>query len=187
VALRKRTLYGAQPATQRDSPVHRDDLMRDVLERIRVSELIPPESLVRAFEPRTSTTDMLRIASESSAQEVFPVTDPEGKMVGLVSSALLHVLAAEHDDAPWTLAADIMQPPVSVRPGDHLRTAAERLVAHGLREIPIVDEDHRVLGLLDEAGLARVYVEAARRAERDGRVEPDLDSAVIHLPPSDSD
>jgi chloride channel protein, CIC family len=183
VAVRKRTLYSAQPATQRDSPVHRDDLMREVLEGIRVSELINPAPRVSTFEPRTGTTDMLRIASESSHQQVFPVTDAEGKMLGLVSSTLLHVLAAEHDDAPWTLAADIMQPPVSVRPDDHLRTAAERLVTQGLREIPIVDEQHRVVALLDEAGLARVYVEAARRAERDGRVEPDLDSAIAHQPP----
>ena len=80
VALRKRTLYGAQPATQRDSPVHRDAPdARRAGGHSRVPSSSSPAPRVRTFEPRTSTTDMLRIASESSHQEVFPVTDAEGK------------------------------------------------------------------------------------------------------------
>jgi CIC family chloride channel protein len=183
VALRKHTLYPAQPATQRESPVNRDDLMRGVLEGIQVPELISPAPSLRVFEPKTSTTDMLRIASEGNHQEVFPVTDADGKMIGLVTSASLHVLAGAHEDAPWALATDIMEPPVSVRLDDHLRTAAERMVVNGLREIPVVDDQQRVVALLDEATIARVYVEAAQRAERDGRVEPDADSAVLHVKP----
>jgi CIC family chloride channel protein len=166
VALRSRTLYPSQVATQRESPVHRDLLMRDILEASRVGELVQNNPTYLVFEPRTSTLEMLRMVGQSVRQQVFPVVDQEARLLGLVTSASLHVLAAEHDDAPWMLAADIMQPALSVRREDGLRTATELMVQNGLRELPVLDEGGHVVGYLDEAGIARVYLEAAIRADQ---------------------
>ncbi|HTA90625.1 MAG TPA: CBS domain-containing protein, partial [Polyangiaceae bacterium] len=68
--------------------------------------------------------------------------------------------------------ADLMQPVVSVRPDDDLRTATERMVANGLRELPILDRAGHVVGLLDESEVAEVYLKAAFRAESADRVAP---------------
>ncbi len=50
---------------------------------------------------------------------------------------------------------------LSVRPDANLRTAAELLLANKLREIQVVDASGQVIGLLDEAEIARVYLKAA--------------------------
>ena len=63
------------------------------------------------------------------------------------------------------LAADIMQPPVSVRPEDELRKATECLVANGLREVPVVDGSDVIIGFLDEREVARIYLKAEQRAD----------------------
>jgi CIC family chloride channel protein len=49
----------------------------------------------------------------------------------------------------------------SVRPDTNLRTAAELLLANKLREIQVVDTSGQVVGLLDEAEIARCYLKAA--------------------------
>ncbi|HEX3849871.1 MAG TPA: chloride channel protein [Polyangiaceae bacterium] len=45
VALRNRALYSSQVPTQRDSPIHRDSLLLDVLRGTRVSQLMKPGTL----------------------------------------------------------------------------------------------------------------------------------------------
>jgi predicted transcriptional regulator len=72
---------------------------------------------------------------------------------------------AQVADSPWALAADLMQPPVSVQPSDDLRTAGERMLSSGLRELPIVSKERTVLGLVTESALASVYLQGATRAE----------------------
>ena len=51
-----------------------------------------------------------------------------------------------------------MQPPLSVRPQDSLRSALDAMVAHGIREIPVTDEVGGLIGLVDEATLAKAYL-----------------------------
>ena len=82
VALRNRALYGSQVATQRDSPVHRDALLIDVLRAILVKDLMTHGRPFVTFVPQTSTAEMLRHVSDSTWQDVFPVVASNGVMVG---------------------------------------------------------------------------------------------------------
>ena len=91
----------------------------------------------------------------------------DGKMVGLVSSGALRVGTAQLEDARWALAADLMQSPVSVGPDDDLRTAAERMLSRGLRAMPVLGEDGRLLCLVGESELTALYLRRAADAERD--------------------
>ena len=43
---------------------------------------------------------------------------------------------------------------------DEARHAGALMRSEGLREVPVVDEDGRVLGLVDEADVAQVYLRA---------------------------
>jgi CBS domain-containing protein len=65
----------------------------------------------------------------------------------------------------WTVAADLAQPAVTVGPDDDLHAATEKLVQHGLRELPVVGGKGEILGFLDEAEVARIYLRVAGRAE----------------------
>ena len=165
VALRKRALYQSQMPTVRDSPIHRDALLLDVLRTIHVRDLMKSQAPPLCFFKHTPTSELIRIASRASDQDVFPVLDDEDRLVGLVTTNTLRVLSAELSHARWTLAADLLQPAVSVKPSDDLRTATEAMIANELRELPIVSSDNRVLGMLDEADIAEVYLKAAVRAE----------------------
>jgi CIC family chloride channel protein len=164
VALRRRALYSAQVPTQRDSPIHRDALLLDLLRGMRVSELMRP-TLPVCFRKLTPSGEVLQRVGDSPDQEVFPVLDETERAIGLISSNLLRVVSLEFADTDWTLAADLMQPLVFVLATDDLRTATERMVGSSLRELPVLDHEGRVLGLLDESEIAEVYLKAAFRAE----------------------
>jgi CIC family chloride channel protein len=165
VALRKRSLYDAQVPTQRDSPVHRDTLLLDVLRGMRVRDLMSEPRPFVSLHRTTSAADMLVHVSESTWQDVFPVVDDNKKMIGLVSIDALRVLAADRADALWAIAVDIMQPAICVRPEDDLRQATQCLVANGLREVPVVDASGEVVGFLDERDVAKLYLGSERAAE----------------------
>jgi CIC family chloride channel protein len=173
VALRNRALYSSQVPTQRDSPVHRDALLIDILRAVLVRDVMTHGRPFVTFSPEMSAAEMLRHVGRSTWQDVFPVVDASGTMVGIVSVDAMRFLSAEREDTPWTLAADIMQPAISVRVDDDLRKATEHLVANGLRELPVVDDNNVIIGFLDEREVAKLYLKAeARTSSLAEEVEP---------------
>lgn len=70
------------------------------------------------------------------------------------------VLATERGLERFVNASDVMRPPIAVRRRDDLRTALETMLAHGIRRLPVVDEETRVLGFVDEDTIARAYLRA---------------------------
>lgn len=168
IALRRQSLYPAQVASPRESPVHRDALLLDALTSIRVADLAARSGPHASFAPATPAGEMLAAAGEATGQAVFPVIDGGGVLRGLVSADSLRVLAADRDGTAWAVAADLMMPPITVTGSDDLRRTADRLVANGLREIPVVGADGGIVGFIDEAEIARVVLAAAARAEESG-------------------
>jgi CIC family chloride channel protein len=161
VSLRNRSLYDAQVPTQRDSPVHRSSMLRDAITGIRVRDVMSAKRHV-TFRPDTKAVEMLSVGAEVPWQDVFPVLDATGKMIGFVASPALRLLASESADSRWAVAADLMQGPVSVLPEDDLSMATRRLLANGLREIAVVDPGGQLLGVLDEIQIAEAYLRAVR-------------------------
>jgi CIC family chloride channel protein len=175
VALRKRTLYDAQVPTQRDSPAFRDALVRDVLREVRVRDMMLTEAPAVTFAPETTAPEMLVRTREHPVLDLVPVVDRQGIVVGVVTQTALRLLSEERADTSWTIASDVMVPAVLLRLEDDLRTAAERMVESRLRALPVVDVAGRVLGVLDESEIAKVYLRAAARA--------DENTQEIRLPP----
>jgi CIC family chloride channel protein len=167
VALRHRSLYLAQVPTKRESPAHREDLIFDVLTGMPVSEVIVRDRPYASFTTRTPSMEVIQKAAAMAWQDVFPVLDDEGKLVGIVLSEVLRTMAANPDLGGLAIAHDLMIPPVSVKDTDDLQRALEVILEHGLREIMVVDAEEHIVGFLDEAEITRVYHDAttSRRPE----------------------
>jgi CIC family chloride channel protein len=167
VALRHQSLYHSQVATKRDSPAHRDDLIFDALTGIRVTDVIVRDRPYATFTTRTPAGEVIQKAAQNAWQDVFPVLDDAGKLVGIVLSEILRTLAANPDLGQFAIAHDLMIPPVSVNDTDDLQRAVEAILEHGLREIIVVGEGGRIVGFLDEGEITRFYHDAtaSRRPE----------------------
>jgi chloride channel protein, CIC family len=161
VALRKQSLYPAQVPTRRDSPAHALPTL-DVLGSMRVAQVMITGRTLLSFEPRTPAQEILRRVTDASWQDVFPVLDPAGKMIGMITPEVLRILGSDRELESFTVAADLMQLAIAARPEDDLRVASQLMLDHHVREVPVVDRDGRIVGILDEADVGKAYLEATR-------------------------
>lgn len=94
----------------------------------------------------------------AAGEQVLPVIDAEGKLVGLVTRDELAMLEAEPSLSVLVTASDIMRPPASVRRDDSLLAAFDAMRSESLPELPILGADGRIVGFIDEATIASAYL-----------------------------
>ncbi len=164
VATRKVNLYESQVATPNDSPAHRDAFLLSLLSGVQVRDILPAARQYAVFSPTTGCSEMLELLTRSEHQEVFPVVAPEGLLLGLVTSGALRVVMGDREQIPWLLAADLMQPAVSVHLDQDVSLASERLRSNSLRELPVTDDAGTVLTMLDEMDVANWHLTARSSA-----------------------
>jgi CIC family chloride channel protein len=148
--LRRTSLYGAQVESKKDSPVHQVAPASKVLASTRVIDVLARGKTFVTFKPETPARTVLQGIADNPDQEVFPVVDAGNALKGLISGDTLRYLASHRDIEAWALAADIMQAPLTLRGDTDLRTAILTMNERGVREVPVVDDEGRILGLVDE-------------------------------------
>ncbi|MGW3077995.1 MULTISPECIES: CBS domain-containing protein [unclassified Kitasatospora] len=130
-------------------------------------------SPVVLVSPETGFREIVALLSEYDITGV-PVVDPEGRPLGLVSEAdLLRTLAAQEDPASLlpapesaqagpdgeVTAADLMTAqPVCTTPDTSVVAAARLMSRHGLKRLPVLDEEGRVIGMVSRGDLLRVFL-----------------------------
>ncbi len=124
--------------------------------------------------------ELLKVAEEivrdPKTRTVY-VVNSEGKLVGLIP--VLELVQYLYYDSipmeyimyrfPLTLsreprAKDIMLPPVYVKDDESLQSALVKMFKNNLKELPVVDDDMRVVGDLNILELIVVWVEMNRHA-----------------------
>ncbi|MEW5854780.1 MAG: chloride channel protein [Myxococcota bacterium] len=161
VALRRTSLYHEQLSTVRGAgPEHPSG----VLDTLTVEPLMTVRKNAVSFRLSTPAEDMLGRMGDTLWQDVFPIYDDAGILRGMVTADTLRVLASQHGHADVVVAADVMQPAVTVTPGDTVRVAAERLLRSQVRELLVVGKGGEVVGFLDEARLTGLLFQQDRRA-----------------------
>jgi len=179
VALRRRALYPAQLPSKRDSPAHRHDLVFHALESMRAGDIAVRDRPFTSFEMATAAHEVIHHIADSSWQDVFPVVGRDGKMVGMVDTDLLRTFASQPDFERVTVAADLMQLPISVPTTENLHAAIELMLRHHLRAIPVVDESGKIVGFLDEADITRAYLAAVAPPESERAIGTGKDDGGI--------
>ena len=88
----------------------------------------------------------------------IPVIEDEQtrKLIGIVTDRdlALQVVAAERDPRS-TLVADVMTYEViTCRASDDVQKAVDAMSRHQLRRMPVIDADHRIVGIISQADVA---------------------------------
>lgn len=139
----------------------------------------------------------------------LPVVDEDGRILGVVSEvdllrdlitpdARLHVMRTiEEPPPPFTFVEDVMTTSaLTVKPGDDLVEAINLVTTKGVKCLPVVDDEDRVVGVISRRDVVRVLArdddvleqevedlfDAAGR--RDWSVDVDHGIAEIDGPPS---
>ena len=165
------------------------------------------------------TTRVVSVRKDTSFEEMaaalrenrvsaFPVTDDDGKVIGVVSEADLltkQALDGGYDGMPGMItgllrhkeqgkargmtAGDLMTgPAVTVVPGDTVEDAARLMYKRKVKRLPVIDTDGRLAGIISRADVLSVFdrPDAEIRKEINGNVlvdefliEPDSLTATV--------
>ena len=125
--------------------------------------------------PDTSFKRTVQVLQEYRVSAV-PVVDPDGRLLGIVSETDLalkeeyqpgepvprfagRTVRAQQAKAGGITAADFMSTPVAtVAPEASLQAAARLLHRRGVRHLPVVDHDGRVVGMITRRDLLQVFL-----------------------------
>lgn len=129
---------------------------RDVMAGLRVADAFDHSPQVITGET-TATQFLLHLGAGN--QDVFPVVDGRGGLLGVLSVAdLARIARGERDRQHEVTARAAAQPTETLAPGDSLREAMRRLGARGTAALPVVDrETGRLAGLLSRSDVLALY------------------------------
>ncbi len=162
VALRNHSLYHAQQSGRSWAleavRSHRS---------LKVRDLATSLPGARTFALATRGRVMIEAVGDSGWQTTFPVLSEAGKIIGVVPSRALHVVAAEEGMADWIVAGDVMQQPVTATLDEAAADVLTRMVTAGLRQLPVLDEAGKVIAYIDEGTVASKLVMDVQAASPD--------------------
>jgi len=151
------TLYEEQVYAKSDSPAHLGEYRTDVLAGLKVSEIptktgditVSYDMALRQILPRVLQT----------SQNVFPVTDQKGKIVGVFSLDELRTLLLEEEMRDLIIAMDIANPDFEFAvPDEDLHSVLRKLTELVTDEIPILDpESNNFLGTIKRRDILNLY------------------------------
>lgn len=153
-----------------------ENAVADSFEGVRIDSLMNLKQQFTTFLPATSAYEVKRQVAEADRQDVYPVLDKEGCLLGMITGEELRVLKDEPELLKLTNALDLMRPAVIVRPEDELRVALELMVKNGIRDIPVASPEGRFLGFVEETAVARAYVR--RQTKRPESLPPPAPEAL---------
>ncbi|OGQ80751.1 MAG: hypothetical protein A2289_16025 [Deltaproteobacteria bacterium RIFOXYA12_FULL_58_15] len=120
------------------------------------------------------------------------VTEQDGRLRGGIHlEDVSAVIRDEEIVGGLLIAADVMRPaPASVRPDDSLARTLRLLSRDGLESLPVVDEDHRLLGVVKRSEIIAMYDREVLRRDSTAMtfVDEDADdqnghsaSSILHV------
>jgi Zn-dependent protease len=146
----------------------RRQLMREVLEGVPVERLLSP-----AARSVPGNVDLETLVGEwmmRSGDRAFPILDPSGAFSGLVTFADVRRVPRE----AWagTMVREVATPRdklVSAQSRDDLADAADKLARADVSQLPVLDDDGRLAGMLRRADVLRWLELHIRETSRGGR------------------
>jgi CBS domain-containing protein len=123
------------------------------------------------LRPEDSIERAARLMSESDSSPI-PVVDRTGRLLGILTDRDITVkLIARGSSVPHAQVSDCMTSEAfACSAGSSLESCMRAMSWHQVRRIPIVDDDHRVVGILSQGDIARYACEHAERVARSAMI-----------------
>jgi CIC family chloride channel protein len=155
----EQSIYSSQVESRSRSPAHQGDYVREVLTGLQVSQFVFPHQ-VPVVHPEDRLEHVLGIMTSTSCS-TLPVTDAEGRLLGVLSLEEAHLAAQSPHARVMILAADLMRTDVdALHLEDRVDRALELFVENDLTALPVIDGsgDRKVLGLVQRSDISSAYL-----------------------------
>jgi predicted transcriptional regulator len=119
------------------------------------------------LRPEDSIERAARLMSEGDSGSI-PVVDSSGRLLGVLTDRdITAKLIARGSSIPHAQVSDCMTSEAfACSAGSSLESCVRALAWHQVRLIPVVDDEHRVVGTISQGDIARYACEHSERVER---------------------
>jgi len=158
------SIYETQVEGPADSPAHHGDFVVDVLEKMRVDEVVDYDGEVAMVNQNSTLRRALEVVAGESAS-YFPVVDGDQRLVGIFSLSDIRRIFQEVDVQDLVIVRDFMVEDVAtVKAEDNLDKTLRIMNQLTIHEIPVVSaaDPKHVIALLTRNNLAAAYHQRLR-------------------------
>lgn len=162
----KFSVYRSQLASRADSPVHRGDFVRDVLDGVTVKDVWSKTSGPVETIHRDTPLKAILATLTKSHSSYFPVVDSDGKMIGILSLHDVRQVLYEDQAGSLIIAEDLATTNViTVAPDEPLNEVLRKFANVEADDLPVVDSDDAgvVLGFVSRQSVLDVYNKRLRK------------------------
>ena len=162
------SIYETQVNGPADSPAHYGDFVVDVLEKMKVGEVIDYTHEVAMVSQNSTLRRALEVVAGESAS-YFPVVDNDKRLVGIFSLSDIRRIFQEVDVQDLVIVRDFMVEDVAtVKAEDSLDEALRLMNQYTIHEMPVVSaaDPRHVIALLTRNNLAAAYHQRLRDLRR---------------------
>ncbi|MBW2603619.1 MAG: chloride channel protein [Deltaproteobacteria bacterium] len=161
LAAQKWTIYSKQVKSKVNSPAHAGEFFVDILQAIRVKDLM---HLVKKVEviPRDMTFRDFRSFFPETKQHYFPVVDQFKRLVGIFSSTDIRAVLFTRGIGKLVVMNDVATFDIILTtPSEDLNSVLQKFTIKNIDSLPVVDDDdHGILvGMLNRREVIAYYNE----------------------------
>ncbi len=164
LASKKWTIYVKQVRRKIDSPAHAGDFFIDILQTIRVKDLMSQIKKV-ALVPQDMPFLEFKKYFAATKQHYFPVMDEKGRLISIFSSTDIRSVLFSSDIENLVVMKDIGNPDIIVTTmADDLNTVLQKFTTKNIDSLPVVQEDDHgiLLGMLNRREVINFYNQKLR-------------------------
>jgi chloride channel protein, CIC family len=161
LAARKWTIYERQVKSKVNSPAHAGDFFVDILQAIRVKDLMHLVKKVEVIQRDMTFGDFRRFFPETM-QHYFPVVDQFKRLVGIFSSTDIRAVLFSRGIGNLVVMNDVATfNIIFTTPSEDLNTVLQKFTIKNIDSLPVVsDDDHGILiGMLNRREVIAYYNE----------------------------
>lgn len=159
LASKKWTIYVKQVKSKIDSPAHAGDFFIDILQTIRVRDLMQQVKKVNLVPQDMPFLEFKKYFSATN-QHYFPVMNKEGRLISIFSSTDIRAVLFSSDIEHLVVMEDIGTSDIIVTTmADDLNTVLQKFTIKNIDSLPVVEEDdHGILiGMLNRREVITFY------------------------------
>ena len=161
LAARKWTIYENQVKSKIDSPAHAGDFFVDILQAIRVRDLLHLIKKVNVI-PQNMTFRDFKVFFQDTKQHYFPVVDDFNRLAGIFSSTDIRSVLFIRGLGDLVVMNDVATfDIISTTPDEDLNTVLQKFTIKNIDSLPVVKtDDHGILiGMLNRREVISFYNE----------------------------
>jgi CIC family chloride channel protein len=150
------SLYEKQVLNKFDSPAHRADSIINVLQTLKVEEVYRKDASLNSLPEDMTFAELKRVITKTQ-ESFFPIVNEQFHLRGILSLPDLRPILFEDSLSDILVVGELASDPVSIRLGDSLYDALIKFLDSGYGQIPIIDEDKNLTGMMYLEDLMEAY------------------------------